>query len=653
MGKIIKIVESSIFNVFICLTLVSIWGGIIYRLYRLDWAGIVASLILSLATLAMLLILKGRSSKNHSEEHARKQEGKKADRNHIFLISYLVLATLCFFILWRFRTDQPIISPWQILPSYFFVIYSLATFSLIIFTVSKKQFSNFTIFTISIHYFLSLSVAIFVYRIGYGFDPFIHQSTVDLVSRTGAVLPKTNYYLGQYALIVIIHKILLFPIVWLDKLLVPALASAALPAFLWQALKKWFKDDTAILFSILILLAIPFSFFIVTTPQNLAYVFLLLVVLKGLTLENYFDLALVYVFSLAALLSQPIAGFPALVLALLLTIYHSGIKPKAKAIFYSILFISSIAALPAAFWLVEKFNAIDAPSVQSGNFGIAEFLKNILLSQRWPIRENLILNHIYLYGFNINTVLLLLFAAGIFIAIKYRNECRIFFIYLIASFCLAASSIVSVRVPFNYLIDYERENFPLRLMLVAAMLALPILILPIYVFAKSVLAQENKIKVPFIIFCALMITASLYLSYPRFDNYFNSHEYAVSGTDIEAVRWIEQNKKDDDFIVLANQQVSVAALREFGFKKYYNGNLFYYPIPTGSPLYQFYLDMVYKKPSRETMDRAMDLAGVKKGYFVLNKYWWASPKIVDEAELEADSFHEFGNRDVFVFEYKR
>ncbi|MCG2701205.1 hypothetical protein L6267_03505, partial [Candidatus Parcubacteria bacterium] len=143
--------------------------------------------------------------------------------------------------------------------------------------------------------------------------------------------------------------------------------------------------------------------------------------------------------------------------------------------------------------------------------------------------------------------------------------------------------------------------------------------------------------------------------------YFNSRCFSTSKNDIEAVNWIENNT-ESDYIVLANQQVSAAALREFGFKKYYSpplidkerglgGEVFYYPVPTGGPLYQYYLDMVYEKPSRETMTKAMDLVGVSEGYFVLNKYWWAFDKILEEAKLEADEWQWLDNGEIYVFKY--
>ena len=153
-----------------------------------------------------------------------------------------------------------------------------------------------------------------------------------------------------------------------------------------------------------------------------------------------------------------------------------------------------------------------------------------------------------------------------------------------------------------------------------------------------------------------MVTISLYLSYPRLDNYYNSRGYSTGELDIDAVRWIN-NQTEESYIVLANQQVSAAALHELGFKHYYKNEkgeeIYNYPIPTGGKLYQYYLDMVYKKPSRQTVLAAMKLAGAEEGYFVLNKYWWAYAKVLAEAKLEADEWKEFGEGEIMVFKYKK
>ena len=187
-----------------------------------------------------------------------------------------------------------------------------------------------------------------------------------------------------------------------------------------------------------------------------------------------------------------------------------------------------------------------------------------------------------------------------------------------------------------------------------AFFVLPFILVSLYWLLERIFTQNLFFKLSAAFFLVCLITSALYFSYPRYDSFFNSRGYSVSETDIAAVNWIN-GASQKDYIVLANQQVSAAALKQFGFKKYYStadGNeLFYYPIPTSSLLYQYYLDMVYKKPNQKTMSAAMTLAGVNEGYFILNKYWFAFPKILDEAKYSADSWTEFGAGQVYVFKY--
>ncbi|MFC1613293.1 hypothetical protein ACFL23_03085 [Patescibacteria group bacterium] len=160
-------------------------------------------------------------------------------------------------------------------------------------------------------------------------------------------------------------------------------------------------------------------------------------------------------------------------------------------------------------------------------------------------------------------------------------------------------------------------------------------------------------KIFFLTIFALWITVSLYLTYPRYDNYSTDRGYNISEADFKAVEFIEENSKSD-YIVLANQNTSAASLSKYGFKKYFASNeeqLFYYPLPTSSPLYSYYLDMVNKKPSRETMVKAMDLAGVKQGYFAVSKYWWQSDQIINRAKLEADEWHKIDDGEIYIFKY--
>ena len=145
---------------------------------------------------------------------------------------------------------------------------------------------------------------------------------------------------------------------------------------------------------------------------------------------------------------------------------------------------------------------------------------------------------------------------------------------------------------------------------------------------------------------AFVLSVSLYFSYPRVDAYDMSRGYSVGAVDKQAVRSIQENAEEQPYVVLANQAVSAAAVKAFGFPTVY-------PIPTSSTLYKLYLDMVYNKPSAETMVNAMNLAGVNLGYFVINKYWWASDKIIMQVKRQAKKWWEIEGGKVYIFRFQR
>ncbi|MFH1661826.1 MAG: hypothetical protein ABIA02_01900 [Candidatus Falkowbacteria bacterium] len=632
-------------QILIFLSLISFSGAIVYRLYALNNIGVIISVILAIIVFFIIQRFKPKSNSplvTHSPQLAT--HNKKI--NFLLIAIYSLLVTSCFFILFKNQTTSAIISPWQVIPNYFFVFYALAT-SILIFIAIKYQ-NKLTIFLIIAHYFLSFSVALIIYKIGYGFDPFIHTATMDLIDKTGSVSPKPFYYLGQYSLIIILHKITFIKIALLNKLLVPALASIYIPIILYHALSGWLENNKINILLIISSLILPFPFFISTTPQNLSYLFLIITILLGIKCASIYDLIIIYLLSLTALVTQPIAGIPAICFSLFLTVYHIDNK-KLKKYFYLLIFIFTSISLPLAFYLFEKnnYSEISTPAEKISQ-SILPVIPRIII----PGEENFILNFIYLYGFNLKIILATLIIFGIFIACKNKSKCKLLNINLIIFIGLMASYLLTQELSFNFLIEYERDDYLNRILVVAVLFLLPFIFIALYSILEKIIKQNKIIKNFLFLFLIILITTSFYFSYPRFDNYFNSHGYSVSENDIKAVRFIEESNKND-YIVLANQQVSVAALREFGFAKYYKNNIFYYPIPTGEKLYQYYLDMVYKKPSKETVVKAMNLAGVSEAYFVLNKYWWASLKILEEAKLEADEFYEIGDGEIYIFKYTK
>ncbi|OGF26620.1 hypothetical protein A2477_04810 [Candidatus Falkowbacteria bacterium RIFOXYC2_FULL_47_12] len=668
--------EKAYFNFLLILALVSGYGAFIYRLYKLDYLAVILTLFLVVIT--FILLKKAVFSKETPFDISKYQisniPASPADRQYpIFLVVYyFLLLTFNFFILFQSKATESIISPWQVVPWYFWLTFTVSTILLIAITL-KNSLPRFLYFLLLTSYFLLCSsIAVIIYAIGFGFDPFIHQATEKLIDAAGAVEPKPWYYLGQYALIVILHKLTFIPIVWLDKLLVPVLAALTLPYALYQAAKSFTADERVAKLTTLFVLIFPFATFIVTTPQNLANLFLILVILLSLNKINsdapqriftsYFFL---FTLSFAALAIHPIAGIPAVLFAALTAARQYLTNKKILLTSYFLLLTLAALSLPLAFYLNNQSNSI----INAAGDTTAK------ISWHWPQlffsdTGNFLLNFVYLYGFNIALIIILFIFSGIFI--RYKKN-QISNSYLLMSLSLLISYLLTKTISFSYLIDYERSNFSSRILIIAVYFVLPFILLALVRLIEKILQQELTVKYLFFCFLAFLLSCSLYFSYPRYDDYYNSRSFSTSQANVDAVNWINQDAGDGNFIVLANQQVSAAALREFGFKKYFpsprrsapsplpggegaggeGGEVFYYPIPTGEKLYQYYLDMVNKNAERATALQAADLVGADTVYFVINNYWFGFEKILAEARIGADVAQSIYNGQIYIFKYRK
>jgi len=622
----------------ILISLIISIGGLIYKIYALNNIGIFLNLFLSTLIFFIIIIL------NKKVNFKNERRINLYSRNWFIPAVYFFLAVGLILTLIKNSTPNSIISPWIEIPDYFHILYLLATLALLLNIVKKNHLSTLLM---TIHYIITFSVAAFVYKLGYGFDPYIHEATINHIIQNGFIAPKTFYYAGYYSLVIALHKIFLIPVFFLNKFIVPIMAGLFLPITIISTLKHWLDNERKIKFTAFALLILPFNIFILSTPQNLAYLFLLFAVLLSLTCKNYLDLILIYLLAFSAFIIQPIAGIPALILAAYLTIFNFDNESK-KTYLYSGLFLISSFTLPLLFLTLNKNNLNFNPVTFSQLFNWSKFAFII------PQQQNIWLNTVYLFGFNWRYLLISLTIVGTYLAWKNKKNFPHYFIYSL----MLSSSLISyffiLLQPFEFLIDYERSSYANRLLVVAVIFAVPMIILTFYKIASDIMHQNKVVKIILTSALSIIILISLYNSYPRFDNYFNSHGTSTSLHDVKAVQWIN-NDAQGDYIVLANQQVSAAALHEFEFKKYYavnNEDVFYYSIPTGGILYEHYLKMIYEKPSKENADKAMDIVGAQTLYFVLNKYWWAFPKILEEAKNEADSFENINN-EVYIFRYSK
>lgn len=637
--KIIK--KQPLRQALILISFIVLGSALVYRFYTLNWLGVIISLSLSLTAYCLSF-----SFLNGGDES---QDDPKSGQSAPWwsLAIYFAIWIGLWMILLQSRTDRPLISPWEVIGPGFFWGYAAASLLLI---CLLNRYSRSANLLISVHLLLSLSVAAIVYKLGYGFDPFIHEATLHYIDQHGAILPKTNYYLGEYGLFTVLHRVLRLPLSFLNVWSVPLLAAIFLPLAVKRFLKRLYPDSQRSGLNLLSLFFWPLTPFIFTTPQSLAYLFLILSLFEMLPLPERFDKRwrLSALLALAATAIHPLAGLPILAfLALSAAKIWKPEKNRWRLAMQALIVSGGAAIVPLALAVGSQATFSWASWISVWN--------NLLPTVAWPSQENPLLNALYLFISNQELLFILLIVLGTISACRQKLIRSLQPAYL-AILTAILAWLGSAGLNFSSLINYEQSSYASRLLTIAAFFSLPLFIVAIDKLSGYFGREPLRLRSLWAIVIILMLSASLYANYPRRDNYFNSHGISTSNSDLQTVNTIEKQARES-YIVLANQQVGAAALKIFGFERYYRladgQELFFYPIPTSSPLYQYYLDMVYKTPAKKTMAEAMDLVGVKEGYLVVNKYWWAFDKIVAAGKVEADSWQALDNGAVYIFRYGR
>jgi hypothetical protein len=580
------------------------------------------------------------------------------------------------------QTTDAIRSPWEVVPRTILFIYFLATLILIALIRRVQKISTALL---SAHFFLSFSLVLLVYSVGFGFDPFIHRATEAMLADTGTITPKPYLYVGQYTLVVFLAKLLSLPLALADKWLLPVLASLLIPSLVMFSLKKTFTLTTHhLLLTTLSLLALP-VYFIITIPQpfaNLLYLVLIFLSFPYLSGRSV-PLSLLWGIGIAAFFVHALTGIPALLYLFLITLLSRPAFRFRKSIIVFAPLLGA-AAIPG---LVALGNIMNGHGIQTAGTSLPfpalalhylPFLSLAHTAELW----HRALPALFLIAACAGTVLL------------WKHGRRgLTIVPWLTALSLAISYFLVRSVNLSAIITYEQAEFTERILEIIGITILPFFTYFLLFFSKKVIegdavVEENppqparawspgrlggrageaerpgalaagtrvfattahRFVAPIVL--TSLITISFYYAYPRVDAFAKSRGFSVSQTDTEAAQWIEDNSAGEAYVVLANQSVAAAALQELGFKQYFNtpqGALFYYPIPTSSPLYQYYLDMVYKEASRATMLHAMELTGVNRAYFVLNSYWLDAEKIAARAAQDANSLQRFEGNVVFVY----
>jgi hypothetical protein len=639
------------------LALIPILSGLVYYFYALNSIGIVISLILVILCLFFVFKYKPLQTKNHEKKLLEQVISKKTGQwskiiGIILILGYGAAIFFSFKELQQQAFSKAVISPWQIIGHRFFFSYGAAALFLILSLLKSGLNNFFKLVLISGFYFLSFSVSAIAYKIGYGYDPFIHQATMEFIAAKGFILPKTPYYLGEYGLIIILNRLSGISLHFLNTFLVPALAAICLPVTFYNFL----KNDNAkpgrrsALLATLCIIIIGGAPFILTTPQNLSYLFLILTIFWGLKEKS---LLLGTLLAFATLIIHPLTGLPAL--GFLLFLWWQKLAPKIsltrRKIFFYLVLAFNVLSLPLALF-VGGGGKLQIAGLSAAGASLLTIFSNFQSAGS----ENIFLNAVYFIDYNRGLFLLILVLASLIIFNKKNREektisgraIKLSIISLIGAYVL--SSLVS----FKEVIDYEQGGYTKRILIIILIFCLPFILQLLEKIIRKIRGENNFIKIAWLIFGLSLVLISLYSSYPRLDKYYNSRGYSTSLNDLKAVETIE-TQTPEPYLVLANQQVSAAALKKFGFNHYLNtsqGQLYFYPIPTGGLLYQYYLKAVYEAPSRENMLAAMDLGNTNEAYLVINEYWNQSARLIDAAKLTADSWQDI-DEDIYIFRYQR
>lgn len=628
--------------------LILIRGGWFYLGLNLNGAGSFAPeiiLFVGLALFEAILIFSHTPDRNasHTSSHIKTSLTQHLIAGVACAISIIACA-LVIFVAHRAGTEQSIRTPWPLLPEWTLPLIGMQWIFAIV-TMWKLKNRWITALQTALAIASTTMLAPFVYRIGYGFDGFLHVAGERILLETGTLIPHPMYYMGQYLLTTWIARIGELDIASVDRYLVPVSASILLPLAL---LTNTAREHRITRFAGLIL--IPLAPFVATTPHGFSIVLACTAVLLSVGTEaRIVHPVLPILIALWCALTHPLVGLPILGATIALAIYkHRSAWRTALAVLCA---IGGSLAVPLMFGLASAIG-----SSGGVNFDLTALAKpdawKALASAwiPWVGNRYAIWAETAVWIEKILPWLVILLALSERVMRQIKKEAT--GPWLTASLGTTISAIIlTIAGDFGFLIDYERGNYADRLWLVAWILLLPLAI-PMFGSILKRIKNGHVASVAGSLACIGILTASMsYTALPRHDAVTPSRGWSVGLADIEAVKLIDENSDGEPYTVLANQSVSAAAVRTYGFKRY-NGETFYYPIPTGGALYETFLKASYGQPTAQTMSEAGTLGGSRLVYFVVNDYWWKADELIELAKKDAVRVFDIQNGKVNVFRYE-
>lgn len=612
------------------------------------------SLIMVTVTGLVFSVLSLRIKGTSKQEGCSGVEGREGREGLGLLLGvggFLVFTVVAFYALVMARTGEGGASVWLTISDYFLPSFFFASLFLVLVLFFTRAHVGLKLSLIFVYSFLARSLFWIVWYPGRYGDPWTHLGRSRFIDRTG--MPYAYSYMlqnfmiieligseAQYALVVLLRRMLSVDIYWVHILFVPFLWSFLMPLFSYKLAEMLAKRRSE---QFPLIAAVAASLFpsvvlwgTVSVANSVGFIFFFFAVFLLFYWVRTGERRIWFLSlltTMAAFVAHMQPGIFAFMFFLLMTVFQKTSRNILKVIFYLLLFVSYPFALylaKASFSLDMLFTVVSFGALQSDIVTVMVFLGlvGVILSG---------------WGWYVNR----------------RSALLVFVFY------------VTVVAEY-YLSMYGMSNLPFgpgRILVMANLLLLPFVALGIiglvdvvakalsYVrlspaFLKKFVVGFSPRLASFVLIClALSAQATLVLhqAYPHYEIV----DIQPTAYEMEAIYYVDSTAPGQ-YVVMCDPQLASLAIGLLGIDHGYAGGggavwgIPYFTYPT----IQMYSEMV-RSPSLSVMERALAFQEwVEVVYFVLSVKAGASFEEALEqtsAMLPVDAV--FGDGKLYVFKY--
>lgn len=553
-------------------------------------------------------------------------------------------------------TDMALGSPWLLIGNRFFALYAVVLLLLFFYQLKTKQ-NILGIMLLCVQGILTFSVAAIIYKLGFGYDPMLHRAAQQVIFNEGVITPITPFYIGQYVSVVGIAHLTHLPLKFIDIALVPLLSGILIPLVGYISLRDGFHLKEHLSRALVLLFPLfPLQYFIVTTPHNLATLFTLVTVLVLPLISKNEYLLLFSLLAFSSVAIHPLSGIFALWLWVGIVIFKLFKSEKRIKLFMFLYVVIGSMLTPLmlitnnVFILGQQLPPV-ANLINRADVFLSLFERPYYFINRNP---DLIIQSIYILQWIVPGILI---ALALFYGKNFKFQISnfkllplLFPVMILINIYFLSTWIVSPELG-----SFEQIQYAERLRHLLMLFILPLAIAQIGSYARTF--ESKRFIIPgAAILLSLLLLCSWYLTYPQRNEAVHFPGYNASAADFEAAKIVHESTKSSRYIVLSNILTAGASIEQFGFTHYHEtdqGLLFHYPIPSGSPLYDSYIKMLYEGQKREFINEALALTDTDKAYFLVHDYWANANDIIEGAKKTADDWQIINDGQIWLFEYNR